>query len=130
MRKILVFAVAVLLALAPMALASDALCDATTSENYGTATGAKIVRGALNAAFSWVELFRRPAMEDNWVNGLDDGIFYTLARLGSGAAEIVTSFVPDILAVATAPPFLLDDRSRNLPFIIDNSARLISSGSL
>ena len=63
MKKILVLTLALIVSLTPLSFAG--VCTAVDSQDYLESTGAKFVRGIGNAALSWVELFRQPALQAN-----------------------------------------------------------------
>ena len=93
MKKIIVFAVALIIALAPLGHANY-ICDNVDSDDYLTATTAKLGRGLGNVALSWVELFRQPAINDNRWEGVGRGVVFTGVRAVAGALEAATSFIP------------------------------------
>ncbi len=95
MKKTAVLTLVLIVALAPMAFA-NAVCDNVDSDDYFKATGAKLVRGIGNVAFSWVELFRQPAINDNKWEGVGRGLVHTVARAVAGALEAAFSFIPAV----------------------------------
>ena len=96
MKKILALTLAMVVVLAPMSFAANAVCDAVGSPQYLKSTGAKFVRGLGNVAFSWVELFRQPMIRENKWEGVGRGLAHTVGRAVSGALEAVTCFIPAI----------------------------------
>lgn len=74
------------------------LNENTKSTDYGTATGAKLVRGVSNVAFGWTELFFRPgkliSQGDHPVVAVLKGIGNTVSRTTVGALEAVTCWIP------------------------------------
>ena len=94
MKKVFVFLVAMLVACAPLSFAACAICEATGSDNYAKAAGAKLCRGVANAGLGWVELFRQPVINENHWEGVGRGFVHTIARTGSGALEAATFIIP------------------------------------
>ena len=94
MKKILACAVVMLFLLAPLSFAL-APCQDVGSEDYLTATSAKLVRGVGNVAFCWVELFRQPTVNENKWEGVGRGIVLTPIRALAGAVEAATSIIPN-----------------------------------
>ncbi len=96
MKKLVLLAIFVLVCV-PLVCAAT-LDENTKSNDYGTATGAKLVRGVSNAAFGWTELFFRPgkliAQGDNPVVAGLKGVGNSISRTVVGALEAVTCFVP------------------------------------
>ena len=93
MKKVLVSAVVMLVALMPLAFANS-VCDAVDSPQYAKAAGAKLVRGVGNVALSWVEFFRQPIINENKWEGVGRGIVYTGFRAVAGALDVVTFLAP------------------------------------
>ena len=93
MKKTVVLAVVMVVALAPLSFA-NAVCDAVDSSQYAKAAGAKLVRGIGNAAFCWVELFRQPIIRENKWEGVGRGFVHTGVRAVGGVAEAATAIIP------------------------------------
>ena len=94
MKKLLVLVIVMLVACAPLSFAACAICNATTSDNYGKAALGKLGRGIANAGLGWVELFRQPVLNENKWEGVGLGVVHTIGRTGSGVLEAVTFFIP------------------------------------
>ena len=103
MKKIFVFAVVMFVILMPLSFA-NAVCDNVSSPQYLKATGSKLVRGVGNVAFSWVELFRQPVVNENKWEGVGRGVLYTGVRAVAGAAEAVTAIIPGVHIPQPNPP--------------------------
>ena len=93
MKRVFFLAIVMVVALTPLAFANP-VCDAVGSSNYAKATGAKLVRGIGNVAFSWVELFRQPIIVENKWEGVGKGFVQTGVRAVAGAAEVATAIIP------------------------------------
>ena len=94
MRKISISAFIFLMILTPLSLAN--VCEDVNSPEYMKAAGSKLVRGVGNVAFSWVELFRQPAINQNKWEGVGRGIFHTGLRALAGAGDAVTFLFPKV----------------------------------
>ena len=94
MKKLAALTLALMVAFAPMSFAN--FCESVDAPQYWKSTGAKFARGLGNVAFSWVELFRQPVINDNKWEGVGRGVVHTLGRAVSGALEVVTSFIPQV----------------------------------
>lgn len=94
MKKLLVLAVVMVVACAPLSFAACAICNATDSGSYGKAALAKLTRGIANAGLGWIELLRQPVINENKWEGVGMGVIHTIGRTGSGVLEAVTFFVP------------------------------------
>ncbi len=83
---------------APASSHSCAICNGTTSNNWGTKTGSQLARGAANAGGCWLEMVNQPMKEHkaggNMLVGVGKGIGHTCLRLVKGAGEIVTAPLP------------------------------------
>ncbi|GEM_PF-3290626 len=102
MRKIIILAIIVSVAMMPMAFAN--ICDSVHSPRYLEATGSKFVRGLGNVLFSWVELFRQPIINENKWEGVGRGFLQTGVRAVAGALEVVTAIVPGANIPQPNPP--------------------------
>ena len=102
MKKVTILAVILSLAITPLAFAN--ICDKVNSTSYMEATGAKLVRGVGNILFSWVELFRQPAINENKWEGVGRGVLHTGVRAVAGALEAATSIIPHVEIPQPNPP--------------------------
>lgn len=77
---------------------SAPICDAADSEDYLTKTSGQFLRGVVNLAFCWVELFNQPAVAyregRNVPVGFAKGIGHTVLRGGRGLAEALVCWDP------------------------------------
>ena len=103
MKKAFVFAVAMLVVVAPMSFANS-VCEAVNSPQYAKAAAAKLLRGVGNAALSWVEFFRQPMINENKWEGVGRGIVYTGVRAVAGALEAGTALIPGAKIPQPEPP--------------------------
>lgn len=95
MKKVSVLALVLFMALVPLSFANS-VCDSVNSSEYTKAAGAKLVRGVGNVAFSWVEIFRQPIINENKWEGVGRGFWQGGVRAVAGAAEAVTFFIPNV----------------------------------
>ena len=103
MKRVFVLAVAMLVAVAPLAFA-NAVCDNVDSSEYLKATGSKLVRGVGNVALCWVEFFRQPIINENKWEGVGRGVLHTGVRAVAGALEAVTAIIPGAKIPQPDPP--------------------------
>ena len=103
MKKVSVLTAVMLVALVPLSFA-NVVCDNVSSPQYLKATGSKLVRGVGNVAFSWVELFRQPIINENKWEGVGRGVVQTGVRAVAGAAEAVTAIIPHVNIPQPNPP--------------------------
>ena len=123
MRKIMVLAVIVSLAVMPLAFAN--FCDSVSSDKYLEATGSKLVRGVGNVAFSWVELFRQPMVNENKWEGVGRGVLHTGVRAVAGAVEAVTAIIPGVdipQPSPSCPTDLVNTESGSSASAVDSSS--------
>ena len=113
MKKILVLVVALLVAFAPMSFAACGICNATGSDSYFKAAGAKLCQGIANAGLGWVELIRQPVIQENKWQGVGQGVVYTVERTGLGVIEVVTALVPGAKIPTMDPSCPLDMASKS-----------------
>ena len=108
MKKAIALVVVMLIACAPMSFAADSVCNWAASDSYPTAATGKLLRGVTNAGFGWIELFRQPTINANKWEGASKGVYHTLTRTLTGAAEAATFLVPSIKIPAESPACPLD----------------------
>lgn len=89
------------------------ICDAAESEDYITKTSGQFLRGVVNLAFCWVELFNQPVVayrEGRSVPaGFIKGIGHTLLRGGKGLGEALLCWDPRDPKSGTYPRPIADD---------------------
>lgn len=85
----------------PVSHSECAVCNGTTSDNWGVKTGSQLTRGVANVVGSPLELVRQPMKEmggsgetRNPVIGAAKGVGHFGLRLVKGGAEIITAPMP------------------------------------
>ena len=96
MKKLLALVVVLVIAWAPMSFAACAICDSTTSDSWGKATGAKVVRGIANTGLGWSELIRQPVIAENKFQGVGNGVVEAFRRTGVGVLQLLTFPFPNV----------------------------------
>ncbi|MBI4372811.1 MAG: hypothetical protein HY585_03695 [Candidatus Omnitrophica bacterium] len=108
MKKAFALMLVMLIACAPLSFAACSICNATASDSYAKAAGAKLIRGVSNIGLSWVELFRQPTINENKWEGVGRGLVHTVGRIGVGALDVVTFLFPRIETPTMSPSCPLD----------------------
>lgn len=101
MKKAVLLALFIVLALAPRAFAEDSVWESAKSDQYGKKAGGMLGRGLVNAATCFVDIIVQTVhgTQDGppfvgTLTGLGGGIGCTALRATSGVLDIVTFWVP------------------------------------
>lgn len=73
---------------------SHPVCIERHSDDYPTASMAKLICGVSDVGFGWTEIFWYPTVSQNKVGGALLGPFRMIGRMATGAGELLTFWVP------------------------------------
>jgi hypothetical protein len=88
---------------ADTAIPTNPICVERHSEDKPTAALAKLLCGVSDIGFCWTEIFWYPSVSDNKVKGVCLGPVRTLARVFTGAGEVLTFFIPGVTVKKLSP---------------------------